>query len=134
MTMTNLSPAFSVLITAYNRERQVARCVHSCTRQTFDDFEIVVVDDASTDSTAAVLAAIDEPRMRVVRHQSNRGISPARATTVAHARGEWLVMLDSDWELLPHTLARLSELIDELPSGVRMIRSLLQWDDGTGCP
>ena len=94
-------PFFSVLITAFNRQHEIERCVRSCIRQTFDDFEIVVVDDASTDATAGVLAAIDEPRLRVVTHERNRGISPARATTVAHARGEWLVMVDSDWELFP---------------------------------
>lgn len=128
------SPFFSVLITAYNRAEQVERCVRSCSEQTVSDLEIVVVDDASTDATASVLAALGEPRLRVVVHPVNRGISPARATTVQHARGEWLVMLDSDWELLPHSLARLRAIIDELPPGVRMIRSRLEWDDGTVTP
>ena len=116
-------PFFSVLITAYNRRDQIERCVRSCTQQTFEDFEIVVVDDASTDGTARVVIAIDEPRLRVVTHDRNRGISPARATAVAHAQGQWLVMVDSDWELFPHSLARLRALIDELPPGVRIIRS-----------
>jgi len=124
------NPFFSVLVTAYNRAQQVERCVKSCIRQTLQDFEIVVVDDASTDATEAVLAALDEPRLRIVRHEQNRGISPARATAVNHARGEWLVMLDSDWELFPHSLARLRTLIDGLPPGVRIIRSRLRWDDG----
>jgi hypothetical protein len=53
---------------------------------------------------------------------------------VDHARGDWLVMLDSDWELLPHSLARLRALIDELPPGVRIIRSRLEWDGGTTSP
>jgi glycosyltransferase involved in cell wall biosynthesis len=127
-------PFFSVLVTAYNRQDQIERCIRSCSEQNFDDFEIVVVDDASTDDTLAVLAAIDEPRLRVVRHERNRGISPARATTVSHARGEWLVMLDSDWELLPGSLARLRELIEQLPAGVRIIRSRLRWDSGRVSP
>jgi hypothetical protein len=127
-------PFFSVLITAYNRAAQLKRCVASCSEQTFDSFEIVVVDDASTDATAGVLAAIDEPRLRVVTHPENRGISPARATTVDHARGQWLVMLDSDWELVPGALSRYRSLIEELPAGVRVIRSRLRWDDGTVSP
>jgi glycosyltransferase involved in cell wall biosynthesis len=130
----NARPFFSLLITAYNRPEQIERCVGSCTRQTFRDFEIVVVDDASSDGTAATLASIDEPRLRVVTHPRNRGISPARATAVDHARGEWLVMLDSDWELLPESLARLRSLIDELPPGVRIIRSRLLWDNGVVSP
>jgi glycosyltransferase involved in cell wall biosynthesis len=128
------SPLFSVLITTYNRQDQIKRCIGSCTRQTFDDFEIVVVDDASTDDTAAVLGTIADPRLRVVTHPTNRGISAARATAVDHARGEWLVMLDSDWELVPDSLARLRALIDELPEGVCIIRSRLEWDDGTVSP
>jgi len=129
------APAFSVLVTAYNRSREIERCVRSAGAQTFPDFEIVVVDDGSTDDTAAVLAAIAEPRLRTIAHPVNRGISPARATTVSHARGEWLVMLDSDWELLPNSLKRLSEIIaGELQPGVRMIRSCLRWDNGMISP
>lgn len=124
------TPFFSVLVTAYNREHHILRCVRSCLAQDFQDFEIVIADDGSTDGTAATLAAIAEPRIRIVRHERNRGISPARATAVDNARGEWLVMLDSDWELVPHSLARLRELICGLPPEVRIIRSRLQWDDG----
>lgn len=124
------TPFFSVLVTAYNREQHVLRCVRSCLAQQFQDFEIVVTDDASTDGTVAALEALDDSRVRILRHAQNRGISPARATAVAHAQGEWLVMLDSDWELVPHSLARLRELISGLPPHVRIVRSRLQWDDG----
>ncbi len=127
-------PLFSVLVTAYNRPLQAARCVRSCMAQTFDDFEIVVVDDASTDTTVASLQALHDPRLRLVRHDRNRGISPARATAVEHARGEWFVIVDSDWELLPHTLARLRELIEHRPEGVLIIRSRLRWDNGSVDP
>lgn len=128
------APFFSVLITAYNRAGQIERCVDSCAAQTFGDFEIVVVDDGSTDDTVAVLESIQDPRLRVVKHDENRGISPARATTVRSSQGRWLVFLDSDWELVPHSLARLRELIDRLPTGVRIIRSRLEWDDGSVSP
>jgi len=108
--------------------------VRSCSEQTVSDLEIVVVDDASTDATGIGPGGTRRTTAAVVVHPVNRGISPARATTVQHARGEWLVMLDSDWELLPHSLARLRAIIDELPPGVRMIRSRLEWDDGTVTP
>ncbi len=98
--------------------------------QTFEDFEIVVVDDGSTDDTPAVLGSLGEARLRLLRHERNQGIFPARATAVEHARGEWFVRLDSDWELLPHSLARLRELIDTRPDGLHVIRSRMQWDDG----
>ncbi len=94
----------------------------------------MVVDDASTDDTAAILAAHPDPRVRLVVHDVNRGISTGRRTGVDHARGSWVVVVDSDWELLPGTLGRLRELIADLPPGVRVIRSRLRWDDGTVTP
>jgi glycosyltransferase involved in cell wall biosynthesis len=128
------SPFFSVLITAYNRQDQIERCVRSCTQQTFEDFEIVVVDDASTDATADVVASLGAPRVRVVRHERNRGTSPARATAVDQARGEWIVRVDSDEELLPGALARLKELIGGLPDGVHIVRFRYRLDDGRVVP
>lgn len=125
------NPFFSVLVSTYNRPEHVERCIRSVLEQSSGDFEVVVVDDASTDATPAVLAAVADARLRVVRHERNRGISSTRATGVEHARGEWLVILDSDWELFPYSLARLRTLIDELPAGVRIIRSRLQCDDGS---
>ena len=123
-------PFFSVLVPAYNRAHELERCVGSCSAQTYPDFEIVVVDDGSDDDTRGVLTRLREPRLKIVHHDRNRGISPARATAVAHSRGEWLVTLDSDWELVPHALARLRELTAELPRDVLIIRSRLRGDDG----
>jgi len=121
-------------VTTFNRREIVRRCLDSCLGQSFADFEVVVVDDASTDGTVADLEAHPDPRVRVVAHAVNRGISTGRHTGVAHARGRWVVVIDSDWELLPESLARLRELIDGLPPGVRVIRSRLRWDDGTITP
>ncbi|MGN6258163.1 MAG: glycosyltransferase family 2 protein [Solirubrobacterales bacterium] len=128
------APFFSVVITTYNRERIVRRAVDSCLRQTFADFEVVVVDDASTDGTVAALGAYEDPRVRTVVHERNRGINPARHTGTVAARGEWIVVLDSDWELLPEALERLRAAIASLPDGVRAVRFRLRWDDGSVTP
>lgn len=130
--MSGLS--FSVLITTYNRAELVQRCLASCLGQEFDDFEVVLVDDGSTDATAQVVEAIDDPRLRVVRHAQNRGYVPARATAVDHASGEWLVMVDSDDELVPGALGRLQQVIAALPPGVGVIRSRVRRDDGSLSP
>ncbi len=128
-------PTFSIVITTYNRARIVCRCIDSCLAQSREDFEIVVVDDGSSDQTAALLAErYPDPRLRIVVHESNRGINPARHTGAAHARGEWVVVIDSDDELLPGALARLGELIAELPAGVRVLRSRQIHDDGRITP
>jgi glycosyltransferase involved in cell wall biosynthesis len=127
-------PFFSIVVPTYNRERIVCRCVDSCLRQSFEDFELIVVDDHSTDGTIAVLERYDDPRLRVVRHEHNRGISPARHTGVVNSTGTWVVIVDSDWELLPDALARMREIVAELPDDVRVMRSRLIWDDGRLTP
>ncbi|HVY77835.1 MAG TPA: glycosyltransferase family 2 protein [Solirubrobacterales bacterium] len=128
-------PFFSVVITTYNRARIVCRCIDACLAQDFSDFELVVVDDGSSDDTRAVLRErYDDGRLRVVAHPDNRGINPARHTGSAAARGEWVVVVDSDDELLPGALARLRELIEGLPPGVRVLRSRQLHDDGHVTP
>ena len=127
-------PFFSVLISTYNRAGIVIRCVDSCLDQTCTDLEVVVVDDGSSDDTELRLDRRRDPRLRVVSHKVNRGISASRQTAVSRARGEWLVVVDSDWELFPYSLERLRQVVQQLPSEVRMVRSRLVSDDGTVTP
>jgi glycosyltransferase involved in cell wall biosynthesis len=127
-------PFFSVVITTYNRARILRRCLDSCLAQTGADFEVVVVDDGSSDGTAAALAQHPDPRVRLVAHERNRGINPARFSGAANARGEWVVVLDSDDELLPQALRRLHEIIAALPPGVRVVRARQLHDDGHVTP
>jgi glycosyltransferase involved in cell wall biosynthesis len=127
-------PFFTIVITTYDRALIVRRCIDSCLSQSFADFELVVVDDGSTDGTAAMLESYDDPRLRVVAHDSNRGINPSRYTGVTNARGEWIVVVDSDDELAPGALVRLREIIAGLPPGVRVVRSRLRHDDGRITP
>jgi glycosyltransferase involved in cell wall biosynthesis len=127
-------PFFSIVVTTYDRAPIVRRCVDSCLAQSFEDFEVVVVDDGSSDGTVSELEQIGDRRLRLVVHESNRGINPARHTGVVTARGQWIVMVDSDWELFPYTLERLHEIVAGLPDGVRVVRSRLIWDDGRVTP
>lgn len=127
-------PFFSVVVTTYNREGIIRRCVDSCLGQTFEDLEVIVVDDASGDATVAAVEAYEDPRVRLVVHDRNRGINPARRSGADAARGQWVVMTDSDWELLPNALERLRTAIMELPDDVRVVRFRLRWDDGSVTP
>lgn len=97
-------PLVSVVLCTYNRAERIEASVRAVLDQQGCDFELVVVDDGSTDATAKVLAALDHPRLRVVT-QANGGLSVARNTGVAAARGDWIVFIDDDDVAEPGWLA-----------------------------
>ncbi len=101
-------PKFSIVIPAFNSEATLARAVESVLAQTYLDYEVIVVNDGSTDGTAALIEelAID-PRVRTVSQQ-NAGVSAARNAGANIAKGEWLVFLDADDELVYSALSLLS--------------------------
>lgn len=92
-------PFFSVIIPAYNRELTIERALRSCLDQTFADFEVIVVDDGSTDGTADVVARCADPRVILLR-QENMGASAARNRGALASKGAFLAFLDSDDEFL----------------------------------
>ena len=108
-----MAPLVSVIIPTYNRADLVRQAVASVEAQTFRDFEIVVVDDGGNDGTYEVLSA--ERELRVLRHPDRRGVSAARNTGIAAARGEWLAFLDSDDLWLPDKLARQISWLEGAP-------------------
>ena len=98
-------PRVSVIICTYNRATYLPRAINSLLAQTYQDFEIVIVDDCSQDNTAQVLAEFGDPRIRVFRHDRNKGLSAGRNTALRHARGELICFLDDDDEYFPDSLA-----------------------------
>jgi glycosyltransferase involved in cell wall biosynthesis len=102
----------SVILPVFNRAELLRRCVESVRAQTFADWEIVAVDDASSDDSVAALETFRDPRIRILRHETNRGPSAARNTAIAAARGELFALLDSDDEWLPGKLAAQLAVID----------------------
>jgi glycosyltransferase involved in cell wall biosynthesis len=98
----------------FNRRATIMRAVDSVLAQTYRDWELIVVDDGSTDGTAEALRGID-PRVRVLV-QPNRGAAAARNTGIAACRGRYITFLDSDDEWLPHFLALTCGFLDRHPS------------------
>ncbi|UCF90939.1 MAG: glycosyltransferase [Desulfobacterales bacterium] len=109
-------PLVSVIIPAYNRGWILREAVDSVLAQDFRDFELIVVDDGSTDNTREILRAY-EPDIRV-RHQSHQGVSAARNTGIAAAAGKLVTFLDSDDLWLPPKLACQVEFFDSNPEAV----------------
>lgn len=106
-------PKVSVVIPAYNRAESIGRAISSVFAQTFSDFELIVVDDGSTDGTAACASAFDRPDLRVIVHERNRGAAAARNTGIAAAEAPLVAFLDSDDEWLPDKLARQVRRLEE---------------------
>lgn len=100
------APAVSVVIPAYNRAASIKVSIESVLRQSYADFELLVVDDCSTDATVAVAAGIADPRIRLLANPRNMGAGGARNTGLAAARGTWVAFQDSDDEWLPSKLEK----------------------------
>lgn len=90
---------FSVIIPLYNKELTIRNTINSVLNQTYQDFEIIVINDGSTDSSAKITESINDDRIRLI-HQTNQGVSAARNKGIEESRYNWLALLDGDdeWE------------------------------------
>jgi glycosyltransferase involved in cell wall biosynthesis len=129
-------PLVSVLISSYNHARFLGEAIESVLAQTYPRWELVITDDASTDNSAEVLqryAAAHPGRIRVFRHERNRGVSAAANRGLAEARGEYLAWLGSDDRMHPERLARQVAFLDAHPE-VGAVFSRIRYIDPDGHP
>lgn len=151
--MTMQAPFFSVCIPTFNRASQLPAALASALAQTSRDFEVVVVDNASTDGTTEVLRRFPDPRLRVVRNAETVSMYANHNVCVAHAKAPWVVFLHSDDELERDALETLRSRIEARPcdvvypakqlhreyvqdgdvalAGIAGVPSLLRWPAGT---
>ena len=126
----------SVIIPAYNAQAYLRECLESVLAQSFSDWEAIIVDDGSTDSTREIGLCFTarDSRFRLVS-TPNGGLSSARNTGIAEARGQWLTYLDSDDTLYPDALARLmaaaTENVDIVVAGFSRDRDAVAVTDGS---
>ena len=106
------SIVFTVVIPAYNRESEISRAINSVLQQSFQNFEIIVVDDGSKDNTPKVVETYTDPRIRLIR-QENAGATVARNTGIINAKGTFVSFLDSDDEWLPTMLEKQKMVYDK---------------------
>jgi glycosyltransferase involved in cell wall biosynthesis len=103
---TEQGPAVSVIIPTYNRADHVGRGIRSVLTQTFQDFEVLIVDDGSTDKSEEIVRGFNDSRILYLRRDTNGGAAAARNTGIQAARGEYIAFLDSDDEWLPEKLEK----------------------------
>jgi len=108
-------PSFSVIIPLYNKEKFVEKTLQSVLSQTFDDYEIIVVDDCSTDKSLDIVTNFKADKLKIIKHQNNKGLSAARNTGIKNASSEYIAFIDADdtWE--PFFLEKISELVHKFP-------------------
>ena len=99
----------SIVMATFNRASTLPRAVESVLRQTYSDWELIIIDDGSTDGTPDLLASMTDPRIRMYRHSPNRGVAAAKNAGFDRIEGEWFQTLDSDDEMVPNALASLVE-------------------------
>jgi len=114
-------PRVSVIIPTYNRASLIARAVNSVLSQTYKDFEIIIVDDGSTDGTEEMIKKFTDPRILYIHHEENRGSATARNTGLRVARGEYIAFQDSDDEWLPEKLERQLQILESSPRKVGLV-------------
>lgn len=119
-------PLITVAVAMYQSEATIASCLHSVLSQHRPDVEILVVDDGSNDSSAHIvqsIASADHP-IRLISHETNHGLGPARNTGIQNAQGQFIVFLDSDDELLPGSLDAIASVASHTPADLLLIGCL----------
>ena len=113
MNTNDHKPTVSVIIPTYNREKYIERAIKSVLEQSYKDYELIIVDDGSTDDTAKILKKYDKKIRKFSMLHS--GVSAARNFGISKAHGQWIALLDSDDYWLPEKLAKQMAYLEENP-------------------
>lgn len=119
----------SVIVPVYNKARHISRCIQSILNQTFSEFELILVDDGSTDESMAVARTFSDHRIRVIQ-QPNGGPGAARNTGISHADREICAFLDADDEWLPNYLSESLELLEQDGSVAAAVSGYFEFPGG----
>ena len=115
------TPEVSVIIPVYNQSKFIDKAIESVLKQSYQDFEIIVINDGSTDNTESMVQSFIDLRIRYIFHEKNLGISEARNTGIRNSRGKYIALLDADDEFLPEKLDMQVNLLRNEPSNVGVV-------------
>lgn len=112
----NRNLPITVFMAAYNASAYIKESISSILNQTFSDFELLIVDDGSTDNTVEIIKRINDSRIRLIRNEENKGLGYTRNIALNAAKGEFLAILDSDDIAFPNRLERQMEIFKSRPN------------------
>ena len=118
-------PLVSVILPTYNRAEYLPRAMESVLSQSYENLELIVVDDGSTDNTREVVNAYQDARIRYMRTPSNRGVAAARNAGIRRASGEYIAFQDSDDKWLPGKLEKQMQVLAEAEPDVGMVYHIM---------
>lgn len=121
----------SIIMAAYNSEKTISRSIESVLSQTYTDFELIVINDCSSDKTADIVRSFDDDRIRLINNEKNMGVSKTRHNGVEASRGEWIAILDSDDIWKPDKLMKQVELQKKTGAELLYTGSAFIREDGT---
>ena len=110
-----MKPYFSVIIPLYNKENFVLNTLKSVMNQTFTDYEIIIIEDCSTDKSLEIVSKIKNDTIRIIRHEKNKGLSASRNTGIKNANANYLAFLDADDLWKENYLQELFQLTNDFP-------------------
>lgn len=131
--MTRNNPAVSVITPTFNRAHTLQRAIDSVLAQTYQNWELIIIDDGSTDNTKQLVEAVADKRVTYL-YKENGGPSKARNYGIQHSAGKWIMYLDSDDELLPKCIETMLAWVDKKPNVAfafpRSTRTLELYENG----
>ncbi|OQB43705.1 MAG: putative glycosyltransferase EpsJ [Parcubacteria group bacterium ADurb.Bin159] len=107
------SPLVSIVVPAYNAEKYIKDCINSVLQQTYSNFELILIDDGSTDNTAKIMGSFTDKRIIFLPQTNNRGVSFARNVGIKIAKGKWITFLDADDCFAPKRLKHIIPIAEE---------------------
>ncbi len=123
-------PKATVIIPTYNRVKTLERSIRSILAQTYTDYELIIIDDGSTDNTKELIMEIKDDRIHYIKSPVNRGAANARNIGIRAAKGEYIAFQDSDDEWVPDKLEKQVKVLDSTDAEIGMVYSRFFYDLG----
>jgi glycosyltransferase involved in cell wall biosynthesis len=124
-------PTVTVIIPSYNHEKYVEECIRSVLNQTYQDFEILITDDASTDRTVEIIESLTDPRIKLFKHSRNKGVCVAANNCILNSSGKYIAWLSSDDAWYPAKLEVQVKYLDEHPE-IAVVFGKVDWINEAG--